>query len=70
MTDTPGDLGGIGSAVVQLGHHLEGIGDVAPAYITPTHTDSKTRRKEREKKIAHGHAVDDHEEYQSPNLSM
>ncbi len=56
--------------MVQLGHHLEGIGDVAPAYITPTHTDSKTRRKEREKKIALGHAEDDHEESQGPNLSM
>lgn len=57
-------------SVVQLGHHLEGIGDVAPAYTAPTYTDRKTRRKEWEKKIAHGHAEDDHEEYRGPSLSM
>lgn len=70
VAGTPGDLGGIGRAVVQLGHHLEGIGDVAPAYTARPHTDRKTRQKERELKIAHGHAEDDHEEYQGPNLSM
>ena len=69
VANAPSDLGGIGSAVVQFGHHLESLGDVAPAYVTPTHTDSKTRRREREKKIAHGHAVDEHEEYQGPNLA-
>ena len=63
VADVPGDLGRLGGAVLQLGHHLESLGDVAPAYVTPTHTDSKTRRREREKKIAHGHAVDEHEEY-------
>ena len=26
------------------------------------HTDSKTLRKEKEKKIAHGHKADDHED--------
>ena len=41
-----------------------------PVYITPTHTDRKTRRKEREQKIARGHAEDEHEEYQGPNLSV
>ena len=65
-----GDLGGISCAVVRLGHHLEGIGDVAPAYTARPHTDRKTRQKEQELKIAHGHAEDDHEEYQGPNLSM
>lgn len=65
-----GDLGGIGRAVVQLGHHLEGIGDVAPSYTACPHTDRKARQRERELKIAHGHAEDDHEEYQGPNLSM
>lgn len=70
VADAPGSLGGLGRAVVQLGHHLEGIGNVAPAYTSPTHTDRKTRRKEWEKKIAHGHAADDHEEYRGPNLSM
>ena len=56
--------------MVQLGHHLESIGDVAPAYTAPTHTDRKTRRKEWEKKSAHGHAEDDHEEYRGPSLGM
>ena len=65
-----GDLGGISCAVVQLGHHLEGTGDVASAYTARPHTDRKARRKELELKIAHGHAEDDHEEYQGPNLSM
>lgn len=70
MAGAPGDLGGIGCAVVQLGHHLEGIGDVAPSYTARPHTDRKARQRERELKIAHGHAEDDHEEYQGPNLSM
>ena len=70
MADAPGSLGGLGCAVVQLGHHLEGLGNVAPAYTATPHTDRKTRRKEWEKKIAHGHAADDHEEYRGPNLSM
>lgn len=70
VAGAPGNLGGIGCAVVQLGHHLEGIGDIAPAYTARPHTDRKTRQKERELKIAHGHAEDDHEEYQGPNLSM
>ncbi|MDE7261166.1 MAG: relaxase/mobilization nuclease domain-containing protein [Oscillospiraceae bacterium] len=69
VVDAPSDLGGLGSAVLQLGHHLESLGDVAPAYITPTHTDRKTRRKERELKIARGHAEDEDEEYQGPNLA-
>lgn len=70
MAGIPGDLGGIGRAVVQLGHHFEGIGDVAPSYTARPHTDRKARQRERELKIAHGHAEDDHEEYQGPNLSM
>ena len=56
--------------MVRLGHHLEGLGDVAPVSIAPAHTDRKARQKEREKKIAQGHAEDDHEEYQGPNLRM
>lgn len=62
--------GGLGCAVARLGRHLEDLGDVAPAYTAPVHTDRKTRQKEREKKIAQGHAEDDHEEYQGPNLRM
>ena len=34
------------------------------ATTTHQHTDKKTLRKEREKKIALGHKVDDHEEEQ------
>ena len=63
VADAPGGAGGIGGAVVQLGYNLERLGDVAPAYTAPTHTDRKTRQKEREMKIARGHAEDDHEEY-------
>ena len=50
--------------------NFEGLGDVAPVSIAPAHTDRKARQKEREKKIAQGHAGDDHEEYQGPNLRM
>ena len=70
LAGASGDIGGISRAVVQLGHHLEGIGDVAPAYTAHPHTDRKVHQRERELKIAHGHAEDDHEEYQGPNLSM
>ena len=70
LAAVPGCPGGIGRSLVQLGHHLEGIGDIAPAYTARPHADRKTRQKEREKKIAHGQAEDDHEEYQGPNLSM
>ena len=63
VADAPGNLGGLGGAVVQLGYNLERLGNVAPAYTAPTHTDRKTRQKERELKIARGHAEDDHEEY-------
>ena len=70
MADGSGSAGGIGRALVQLGHNLESLGDVAPAYTAPTHTDRKTRQKEREKKIAHGHAEDDHEEYRGMTQTM
>ena len=70
MADDPYDPGGVGSAVVRLGHYLESVGDVTPAYIPPVRTDSKARWKELEKKIAQGHAEDDHEEYQGPSLTM
>ena len=70
VADGSGSAGGIGRALVQLGHNLESLGDVAPAYTAPTHTDRKTRQKEREKKIAHGHAEDDHEEYRGMTQTM
>ena len=34
------------------------------------HIDRKRRRKLQEKRIAHGHKPDDHEEYQGPSMSM
>ena len=70
LADNPGSAGGIGYAVVQLGHNLESLGDVAPAYSAPAYTDRKTRQKEREKKIAHGHAADDHGEEQGMTQTM
>ena len=40
------------------------------ATTTHQHTDKKTLRKEREKKIALGHKVDDHEEEQTWEQTM
>ena len=60
-----GDPAGIGTAVVQLGRALERAGGTAPVSdvtTTRAHSDHKTLRKEREKKIAHGHKEDDHAE--------
>ena len=51
--------------LVQLGKALEhdaGADHVRDATTTHQHTDKKTLRKEREKKIALGHKEDDHEE--------
>lgn len=63
MAGSPGNPAGVMGAVVRLGYNLERIGsDVAPTYTASTHTDRKTRRQEREKKIALGHKEDDHEE--------
>ena len=55
----------IASAVVGLGYRLEQSQPVAPVMDGTTmhpHTDRKTLRKERQKKIALGHKEDDHEE--------
>ncbi len=51
--------------MVQLGRALERSGGTAPVSDTTTirtNSDRKTLRKEREKKIAHGHKEDDHAE--------
>ena len=40
------------------------------ATTTHQHTDKKTLRKEREKKIALGHKADDHEEEQTWEQTM
>ena len=39
--------------------------DAPPTDAVHHHTDSKTLRKEREKKIALGHKADDHEDEQT-----
>lgn len=59
--------GGVASALVGLGRRLERSQSVAPVTDSTTihhHADRKTLRKEKEKKIAQGHAEDDHEEEQ------
>jgi len=38
--------------------------------VTHPHSDSKTLKREREKKIALGHKPDDHEQEQGPNLAL
>lgn len=65
---SPADGGSsVASAVVGLGYRLEQSQSAEPVSDSTTmhhHTDSKTLRKERQKKIAQGHAEDDHEEEQ------
>ena len=56
---------GVASAVVGLGYRMEQSRSAEPVIDSTTmhhHTDSKTLRKEQRKKIAQGHAADDHEE--------
>ena len=73
-TGDPGaDWAGAVGGVVQLGHALErgqGPAPVKDATTTHYHTDSKALRKERQKKIAQGHAEDDHEEEQTWQQTM
>ena len=62
--------GSIASALVGLGHRLEQLQPTAPVTPAQHHTDSKTLRKEREKKIALGHKADDHEDEQNWQQTM
>ena len=66
--DIPADgAGGVASALVGLGRRLEQSQFAVPVTDSTTvhhHTDRKTLRKEQAKKIAQGHAKDDHEEEQ------
>lgn len=55
------DIGSAVGAVVRLGRALERT--QPSVYVTRPHSESKTLRREREKKIAAGHKPDDHEEY-------
>ena len=53
-------------SAVRLGRAVEQMTDDAPTRdgtTTPPHIDSKRRRKLRQKKIALGHAEDDHEDW-------
>lgn len=73
-TGGPGaDWAGAMGSVVQLGNALErgqGPAPVKDATTTHYHADSKALRKERQKKIAQGHAEDDHEEEQTWQQTM
>ena len=73
-TGSPGaDWAGAVGGVVQLGHALErgqGSAPVMDATTTHPHTDRKTLRKKQQKKIAQGHAEDDHEEEQTWQQTM
>ena len=70
----PADRGGsVASAVVGLGYRLEQSQSDAPVMDSTTmrpHTDRKTLRKKQQKKIAQGHAQDDHEEEQTWQQTM
>ena len=73
MAAAPGDAVGIAGAVVRLGRALERSDDTVPVSDAATahkHADSKTLRREREKKIALGHKEDDHEEEQTWQQTM
>ena len=57
--------GSVASALVEVGRRLEQSQSAEPVVDATTqhhHTDSKTLRKEKEKKIALGHKADDHED--------
>ena len=63
----------IASAVVGFGYRLEQSQSDAPVMDSTTmhlHTDKKTLRKKQQKKIAQGHAEDDHEEEQTWQQTM
>ena len=57
---------------VRLLHHMSNIfwETLPPPNPSGGHVESKLMRRIREKKIALGHKVDDHEEYQGPSMSM
>ncbi len=69
----PGDLAGALGNVAQLGHALERTQDAVPvkdATTTAPQIDHKMLSKERRKKIAQGHAPDDHEDEQNWQQTM
>ena len=72
--DSPADGdGSVAFAVVGLGYRLEQSQAAAPVMDSTTmhpHIDRKTLRKKQQKKIAQGHAEDDHEEEQTWQQTM
>lgn len=73
MAANSSDLAGALGNVAQLGHALERTQDDVPvkdATTTNPYTDRKVRSKERRKKIAQGHAPDDHEDEQKWQQTM
>lgn len=56
------DLGGIVGDVVQLGYNMERLQSAAPMTPVHGHGERKQLAKERQKKIAQGHAEDDQED--------
>ena len=73
MAIDSGDAVGIAGAVVRLGRALERSDNPVPVSDAATahkHADSKTLRREREKKIALGHKEDDHEDTQTWQQTM
>lgn len=65
--------GSVASAVVGLGYRLEQSQSAVPVMDSTTmhlYTDKKTLRKKQQKKIAQGHAQDDHEEEQTWQQTM
>lgn len=59
-------------ATTTLLYHMGRIfrNNALPQTDAVQHIDRKRRQKLQEKRIAHGHKPDDHEEYQGPSLSM
>lgn len=73
VADSSGGSVRIAGGLVQLGRALERSDNPVPISDATTahkHADSKTLRREREKKIALGHKEDDHEEEQTWQQTM
>ena len=65
VAGAPADLSGIVGDVVQLGYNMERLQPAAPMTPVHGHGERKQLAKERQKKIAQGHAEDDHEDEQN-----
>ena len=65
VAGTSAGLGSIVGDVVQLGYNMERLQPAAPMTSLHGHSEHKRLAKERQKKIAQGHAEDDHEDEQN-----